>query len=79
MFWKIKNYNEMSLGTGACRQRLYSGGWVFPRRIYFDGHECVMPFPDQYPSLPAASVYQPCSGGWSLALAICVPSHVKDT
>lgn len=27
-------------------------GWGFPRRILFNGDECVMPPPDQYPRLP---------------------------
>nr|AFZ78571.1 COBRA-like protein [Populus tomentosa] len=27
-------------------------GWGFPRKIQFNGDECVMPPPDEYPSLP---------------------------
>nr|GEY91038.1 COBRA-like protein 4 [Tanacetum cinerariifolium] len=27
-------------------------GWAFPRRIYFNGDECIMPLPVSYPSLP---------------------------
>ncbi|XP_008445923.3 COBRA-like protein 4 [Cucumis melo] len=27
-------------------------GWAFPRKVYFDGDECVMPSPDSYPFLP---------------------------
>jgi hypothetical protein len=27
-------------------------GWAFPRRIYFNGDDCVLPPPDAYPSLP---------------------------
>ncbi|EMS45666.1 hypothetical protein TRIUR3_29754 [Triticum urartu] len=65
MFWGIKNYNEMLLGDGNVQTEMilekdpsdftFSGGWAFPRRVYFNGHECVMPPPDQYPSLPNAA------------------------
>ncbi|KAI5013934.1 COBRA-like protein 7 [Hordeum vulgare subsp. vulgare] len=65
MFWGIKNYNEMLLKDGNVQTEMilekepsdftFSGGWAFPRRVYFDGHECVMPPPDQYPSLPNAA------------------------
>ncbi|PUZ36981.1 hypothetical protein GQ55_9G081300 [Panicum hallii var. hallii] len=27
-------------------------GWAFPRRVYFNGDNCVMPSPEYYPSLP---------------------------
>lgn len=27
-------------------------GWAFPRKIYFNGDECMMPPPDSYPHLP---------------------------
>uniref|UniRef100_J3LZZ9 COBRA C-terminal domain-containing protein n=1 Tax=Oryza brachyantha TaxID=4533 RepID=J3LZZ9_ORYBR len=64
MFWGIQYYNEMLLQDGNVQTKMitrkdksdftFSGGWAFPRRVYFDGHECVMPPPDQYPSLPNA-------------------------
>ncbi|XP_062226287.1 COBRA-like protein 7 isoform X3 [Phragmites australis] len=62
MFWGVKHYNEMLLQDGNVQTEMilkknesdftFSGGWAFPRRVYFDGHECVMPPPDQYPLLP---------------------------
>ncbi|CAL5015679.1 unnamed protein product [Urochloa decumbens] len=62
MFWGIKFYNEMLLQDGNVQTEMilekhegeftFSGGWAFPRRVYFDGHECVMPPADQYPALP---------------------------
>ncbi|KAF7010224.1 hypothetical protein CFC21_024666 [Triticum aestivum] len=65
VFWGIKNYNEMLLRDGNVQTEMilekdpsdftFSGGWAFPRRVYFNGHECVMPPPDQYPSLPNAA------------------------
>lgn len=30
----------------------FEKGWAFPRRIYFNGDNCVMPPPDAYPWLP---------------------------
>ncbi|CAI0375393.1 unnamed protein product [Linum tenue] len=67
MFWGIKYYNDMLLqsGNGGNVQSemllakepgfSFGGGWAFPRRIMFNGDECVMPQPDDYPRLPNAS------------------------
>ncbi|TVU15045.1 hypothetical protein EJB05_38545 [Eragrostis curvula] len=62
MFWGVKYYNEMLLQDGNVQTEMilkkeqgdftFSSGWAFPRKVYFDGHECVMPPPDQYPTLP---------------------------
>ncbi|KAE8698644.1 COBRA-like protein 1 [Hibiscus syriacus] len=65
MFWGIKFYNDMLLQEGAggnvqtemLLQKdpgmfTFREGWGFPRRILFNGDECVMPPPDQYPRLP---------------------------
>jgi hypothetical protein len=62
MFWGLRFYNEMLLQDGNVQTEMileknegeftFSGGWAFPRRVYFDGHECVMPPADQYPALP---------------------------
>lgn len=27
-------------------------GWAFPRKVYFNGDECMLPPPDAYPYLP---------------------------
>lgn len=34
-----------------------SHGWAFPRTIYFNGDECIMPLPVSYPSLPNSVVH----------------------
>lgn len=65
MFWGIKSYNDMLLASGqsgnAQSEMLlqkdpgiftFREGWTFPRRISFNGDECVMPPPDEYPTLP---------------------------
>lgn len=79
MFWGLQYYNEMLLQDGNVQTEMilekgsdftYSGGWAFPRRVYFDGHECVMPPADQYPALPnRATVRQ---GQGSLVSGACL-------
>lgn len=36
-------------------------GWVFPRRVYFNGDECMMPAPDSYPFLSNSAHVNPIS------------------
>ncbi|WCJ18395.1 Protein COBRA [Euphorbia peplus] len=65
MFWGIQYYNDMLLqegGSGNVQSEIllrkdsgiftFGQGWAFPRRILFNGDECVMPQPDDYPRLP---------------------------
>ncbi|XP_065855052.1 COBRA-like protein 4 [Euphorbia lathyris] len=30
-------------------------GWAFPRKVYFNGDECILPPPDSYPLLPSSA------------------------
>ena len=60
------------------------GGWAFLRRVYFDGHKCVMPLSDQ-PFAAQRVLGCVCLDRASLAghrlspdIAICAPSRVKD-
>ncbi|KAG6494191.1 hypothetical protein ZIOFF_049210 [Zingiber officinale] len=68
MFWGVKYYNDLLMEAGpygnAQSELLFKKdpstftfdkGWAFPRRIYFNGDNCVMPPPDSYPWLPNAS------------------------
>ncbi|URD96877.1 COBRA-like protein [Musa troglodytarum] len=68
MFWGIKHYNDMLIQYGEngnvqtemllhkdAADFTFSGGWAFPRRLSFNGHDCVMPPPDSYPTLPNGS------------------------
>ncbi|KAG6501563.1 hypothetical protein ZIOFF_041444 [Zingiber officinale] len=77
VFWGIKYYNDMLLNYGDngnvqsemllhkdTEEFTFKGGWPFPRRISFNGHDCVMPPPDLYPSLPK---------GYSLASSPLLP------
>ncbi|XP_047340364.1 COBRA-like protein 6 [Impatiens glandulifera] len=65
MFYGIEFYNDILLQSGengnVQTEMLlnkengnftFGGGWAFPRRISFNGDECVMPSPDDYPTLP---------------------------
>ncbi|CAL0300774.1 unnamed protein product [Lupinus luteus] len=65
MFWGLEYYNEMLLTHGKNgnvqteillhknkEEFSFEEGWAFPRKISFNGDECVMPSPDHYPSLP---------------------------
>ncbi len=37
----------------------FQQGWAFPRKVYFNGDECVMPPPDSYPFLPNSANANP--------------------
>ncbi|KAK4784000.1 hypothetical protein SAY86_018368 [Trapa natans] len=69
MFWGIKYYNDMLLQSGEegnVQTEIlmskepsvftFQEGWAFPRKISFNGDECVMPPPDDYPRLPNAAM-----------------------
>jgi hypothetical protein len=68
MFWGMKFYNDFlnqagPLGNAQSEVLMQKDsetftldkGWAFPRRVYFNGDNCVMPSPDSYPWLPNAS------------------------
>ncbi|KAK3028238.1 hypothetical protein RJ639_037572, partial [Escallonia herrerae] len=65
VFYGLQHYNEMLLQSGingSVQSELllhkdpqlftFREGWAFPRRISFNGDECVMAPPDEYPRLP---------------------------
>ncbi|KAL7227904.1 hypothetical protein ACSBR1_022727 [Camellia fascicularis] len=65
MFYGIQYYNDMLLQSGyngniQTEMVLHKDtgiftfreGWAFPRKISFNGDDCVMPSPDDYPRLP---------------------------
>ncbi|KAF5201974.1 Cobra-like protein, partial [Thalictrum thalictroides] len=65
MLWGLKYYNDMLLQFGPNgnvqteillhkdpEMFTFREGWAYPRRIYFNGQQCVMPPPDDYPRLP---------------------------
>lgn len=65
LFWGIKYFNDMLMEDGSMgnvqsemllqkdmQTFTFKQGWAFPRTVYFNGDECVMPAPDAYPTLP---------------------------
>eukprot|EP00252_Welwitschia_mirabilis_P006430 TRINITY_DN17318_c0_g1_i1.p1 TRINITY_DN17318_c0_g1~~TRINITY_DN17318_c0_g1_i1.p1 ORF type:complete len:421 (-),score=27.27 TRINITY_DN17318_c0_g1_i1:30-1112(-) len=64
MFWGIKYYNDMLMEAGSMgnvqseilmqkdKSFSFKNGWAFPSVVYFNGDNCAMPPPDQYPQLP---------------------------
>lgn len=71
MLWGVKFYNDFLSQAGPlgnvqsellfrkdASTFTFEKGWAFPRRIYFNGDNCVMPPPDAYPYLPNASYRQ---------------------
>lgn len=68
MLWGVKFYNDLLSQAGPLgnvqsellfrknpSKFTFEKGWAFPRRIYFNGDNCVMPPPDTYPWLPNAT------------------------
>uniref|UniRef100_A0A175YFQ1 COBRA C-terminal domain-containing protein n=1 Tax=Daucus carota subsp. sativus TaxID=79200 RepID=A0A175YFQ1_DAUCS len=66
VFYGISLYNDMLLIQSCAQGNVQSEmllhkdpdmftfrqGWTFPRKVSFNGDECVMPQPEYYPSLP---------------------------
>ncbi|CAN1296803.1 Protein COBRA [Linum perenne] len=65
MLWGVKFYNDFLSQAGPLgnvQSELlfrkdsstftFEKGWAFPRRVYFNGDNCVMPPPDAYPWSP---------------------------
>ncbi|KAG5535206.1 hypothetical protein RHGRI_023105 [Rhododendron griersonianum] len=68
MLWGEKFYNDILMEAGPLGNAqseilfqkdastfTFEKGWAFPQRIYFNGDNCVMPLPDDYPFLPNSS------------------------
>lgn len=68
MLWGVQYYNDLLMQAGPlgnvqsellfrkdANTFTFEKGWAFPRRIYFNGDNCVMPPPDAYPWLPNSS------------------------
>lgn len=71
MFYGMKYYNDMLMEAGKFgnvqseillqkdqNTFTFRQGWAFPRKVYFNGDECMMPPPDSYPFLPNSAIKQ---------------------
>lgn len=65
MFYGTKFYNDLLMEAGPSgnvqsevllqkdqKTFTFKQGWAFPRKVYFNGDECMLPPPDSYPFLP---------------------------
>lgn len=65
MFFGMKYFNDLLMEagpTGNVQSEILlqkdkdtftlKQGWAFPRKVYFNGEECMLPPPDTYPILP---------------------------
>ncbi|KAJ7978764.1 COBRA-like protein [Quillaja saponaria] len=65
MFYGMKYYNDLLMEAGQFgnvqsevllrkdkNTFSFKQGWEFPRKVYFNGDECMLPPPDTYPFLP---------------------------
>lgn len=74
MFYGMKFYNDLLMEAGVQgnvqsevllrkNKDTFSlkHGWAFPRKVYFNGDECLLPPPDAYPFLPNYAHTKPIS------------------
>ncbi|XLR48684.1 hypothetical protein S83_033344 [Arachis hypogaea] len=72
MFFGMKYFNDLLMEagpTGNVQSEVllqkdkdtftFKQGWAFPRKVYFNGDECMLPPPDSYPFLPNSSPQTP--------------------
>ncbi|KVH92629.1 Glycosyl-phosphatidyl inositol-anchored, plant [Cynara cardunculus var. scolymus] len=65
MFYGMKFFNDLLMEAGpkgnvqseVLLQKdqntfTFKQGWAFPRKVYFNGDECILPPPESYPFLP---------------------------
>lgn len=65
LFYGTKYYNDVLMQAGPLgnvqsevllqkdlNTFTFKQGWAFPRKVYFNGDECMLPPPDTYPFLP---------------------------
>ena len=67
VFWGVKYFNDMLMVAGPSgnvqseilfakgNEFTFNNGWAFPHRVYFNGDDCVLPAPQDYPTLPSHS------------------------
>ncbi|XP_043706637.1 COBRA-like protein 4 [Telopea speciosissima] len=69
MFYGMKYYNDLLMEAGQLGNVqsevllekdpitfTFKQGWAFPRKVYFNGDECMLPQPDAYPFLPNSAL-----------------------
>lgn len=87
MFYGLKYYNDLLMEAGPkgnVQSELLmkkdkdtftlKQGWAFPRRVYFNGDECMLPPPDSYPFLPNSAHRLPITSVVSMAAYVIFAS-----
>ena len=82
MFYGMKFYNDLLMEAGPqgnvqsevlLRKNkdtfTFKHGWAFPRKVYFNGDECLLPPPDTYPFLPNSAYVNP-KAIWTMAFSV---------
>ncbi|KAF8090179.1 hypothetical protein N665_0483s0018 [Sinapis alba] len=82
MFFGTKFYNDLLMEAGPSgnvqsevllqkdeKTFTFKQGWAFPRKVYFNGDECMLPPPDAYPFLPS-SARGNLASLWTLSLMV---------
>ncbi|XP_057791831.1 COBRA-like protein 1 isoform X2 [Salvia miltiorrhiza] len=85
MLWGVEFYNDLLMQnghSGNVQSELlfrkdktsftFDKGWAFPRRVYYNGDNCVMPPPDAYPFLPNEGARAPIATPRVIAAALVV-------
>lgn len=57
----------------------FRNGWAFPRKISFNGEECVMPLPDDYPRLPNTGQLCACAPVLATSLLVFLFSFLVSS
>lgn len=83
ILWGVKFYNDLLMQAGPsgnvqsellfqkeASAFTFEKGWAFPRRIYFNGDNCVMPPPDSYPWLPNTGSRKPIGSRFAAIAAL---------
>ncbi|XP_068645095.1 COBRA-like protein 2 [Aristolochia californica] len=85
LFWGLEFYNDDLLNAidkdpGSVTTEIIlskdldsftlRNGWAFPRKIYFNGENCEMPLPQDFPGLPNACAGK-AKGYMTLVLLLC--------
>lgn len=85
MFYGLKFYNDLLMEDGPngnvqsemllekdMNTFTWENGWAFPRKVYFNGDECVMPPPDSYPMPPNSANANPIASSTLSAFVLLI-------
>ncbi|XP_075662672.1 COBRA-like protein 4 [Castanea sativa] len=85
MFYGLKFYNDLLMEDGPngnvqsemllekdMNTFTWDNGWAFPRKVYFNGDECVMPPPDSYPMPPNSANANPIASSTLSAFVLLI-------